>query len=153
MSVGVVGLLLNLVNGPVGTAVEKYFDNKDQADAFKNAVELEVLKNQDNIAAQAGNVILAEAQSESWITASWRPLMMMVFVAIVAINLLVVPYFIAPLFWVIGIPVPEAMAIPDQVWTLLSIGIGGYVGGRSVEKAAKSVAEVVKKKKNSVEDY
>ena len=154
MSIGLIGTLLNVINGPLGTVVEKYFDNQADRDAFKNAVELEVLKNQKQIADQAGNIVLAEAQSEHKITAIWRPVMMLIFVSIIAIHLLIVPYILTPALWLIGVPIPELMPIPEQVWTLLSIGIGGYVGGRSIEKAAGNVAKAIKRnKQNNLEDY
>ena len=143
---GWIGLALQLVNGPVGTAVEKYFDNAKDAEAFKNAVQIEVLKNQKNIEDQAGAIVLAEAQSESWITSSWRPLTMAIFVSLIAISLLIVPYMINPILWAIGYPVIEAPHIPDQIWTLMTIGLGGYVGGRSIEKAASNVAKAMKPK-------
>ena len=69
------------------------------------------------------------------------------------LQILIVPYFLSPILWMIGYPVPELMAIPDQVWTLLTIGIGGYVGGRSIEKAATNVAKVMKPKKRDLGDF
>lgn len=74
------------------------------------------------------DIIVSEAQSESWITRTWRPLVMIDFA--VLINLV--------FFGIIG---PEIMQrlqnIPPQLWTLLSIGIGGYIGGRSGEKIVR----------------
>jgi hypothetical protein len=31
---------------------------------------------------------------------------------------------------------PRFELLPDAVWNLLAIGLGGYIGGRSVEKIA-----------------
>ena len=36
--------------------------------------------------------------------------------------------------------------IPDQLWTVVQIGLGGYVAGRSLEKTASSVVRVLKSK-------
>ena len=33
--------------------------------------------------------------------------------------------------------------VPDQFWGLLKIGIGGYIGGRSLEKITSKVTENV----------
>ena len=154
MSFGLIGTIISALSGPLGTVADRYFDNKDDAAAFKNAVELEVLKNAKSIEDTAGQVILAEAKSEHWLTSSWRPLMMVIFVAVIAIHILVVPYILTPILWLLGSPIPELMDIPEQVWTLLTIGIGGYVGGRSIEKATKSVAEIVSNKKsNDLNDF
>ena len=153
MAFGLIGTIISALSGPLGTVADRYFDNVDDKEAFKNSVELEILKNQKNITDQAGNIILAEAKSESWLTSSWRPLMMVIFVAVIAIQVLIVPYFLTPFLWLIGVPLPELMPIPDQVWNLLTIGIGGYVGGRSIEKATKSISEVVAKSKKSLDDF
>lgn len=80
----------------------------------------------------AMNVIVAEAKSEHWITAAWRPLTMLSFVAIVVNNYIVGPYIGALFGFSITLPIP-----PDM-WALLKLGIGGYVVGRSVEKGIQS---------------
>ena len=36
--------------------------------------------------------------------------------------------------------------IPDQLWLVVQIGLGGYVAGRSLEKTAGSVVKVLKTK-------
>lgn len=152
MAIGIIGTLLSVINGPLGTVVEKYFDNQADKDAFKNAVELEILKNQKQIVDQAGSIVLAEAQSEHWLTSAWRPFTMVLFALVIAINILIIPYIVTPILWMLGVPVPEVMAIPEQVWTLISIGLGGYVGGRSIEKASANIAKVMKSN-NRLEDY
>jgi len=38
-----------------------------------------------------------------------------------------------------------AFRLADQAWTLLQIGLGGYVVGRSAEKIAPKIAESLKK--------
>lgn len=64
------------------------------------------------------NVIVAEAQGQSWLQRNWRPITMMVFLVLVVLN---------SFGWLKNPLAPQA-------WTLLSIGLGGYVVGRSAEK-------------------
>lgn len=71
------------------------------------------------------NVIVAEAQGKSWLQRTWRPLTMMVFLVLVVLD---------SFGWL-----PNPLA--PQAWTLLSIGIGGYVASRGVEK----VSSILKK--------
>jgi hypothetical protein len=78
-------------------------------------------------------IIKAEAQSNSWITRSWRPLTMLVFLA------LVVAYF----FGLQGENFSEVMA--EHLFQLIKIGLGGYVVGRSAEKVVPKVAELFKR--------
>ena len=86
------------------------------------------------IDAQA-KVVAAEAQASSWLTQSWRPLVMLSFAAI-----LVYTFFIGPMFDL------KIVDIPDEMWVLLKVGIGGYVGGRTVEKLAEILPAKLKKK-------
>ena len=141
MALGILGGIISSLAGPLGTVAERYFDNKDDQAAFKNAVELEILKNQKNFEDLASNIVLAEAKSEHWLTASWRPFTMILFALVIAINILIIPYVVIPILWMFSIPVPEFMVIPEQVWTLITIGLGGYVGGRSGEKMVKAWKE------------
>ena len=78
----------------------------------------------------AMNVIVAEAQSEHWVVSAWRPVTMLVFVAIVANNYLLYPYI--SLFW----QAAPLLELPPDLWDLIKIGLGGYVVGRSAEKVS-----------------
>lgn len=79
--------------------------------------------------------IVAEAQSEHWLAANWRPITMLTFVAIIANNYILAPY--TSLMFNVSVQ----LQIPPDMWDLLKIGLGGYVVGRSVEKTAKAWRE------------
>lgn len=57
---------------------------------------------------------------------------MLVFAAIIADNYIVAPYLQAMFH------VDLTLTIPPDMWDLLKLGIGGYVAGRSVEKAVSA---------------
>jgi hypothetical protein len=40
-----------------------------------------------------------------------------------------------------GDQVPLAIELPDELWNLLMIGVGGYIVGRSGEKIAAKVRQ------------
>jgi len=80
----------------------------------------------------AMTIIAAEANSDHWIVAAWRPITMLTFVAIIANNYLLYPYL--SLFWTEA----PMLQLPPDLWSLFKIGLGGYVVGRSVEKATKN---------------
>lgn len=88
------------------------------------AYEAELLRSQ-------ASVITAEAKSDSWITRSWRPITMLTFVALIVWSQF------------------TGAAIPDQMWPLLTIGIGGYMGGRTLEKTVPGVVAALKKKEEA----
>lgn len=75
-------------------------------------------------------IVEAEAKSEHWLTSTWRPITMLTFVALVVADQT-------------GI---LAFRLADQAWTLLQIGLGGYVVGRSAEKIAPGILKALKAK-------
>lgn len=76
-------------------------------------------------------VIVAEAQAGG-IAAKWRPITMLSFVAIIICHYVLFP-MIAVMFPAAA-PVFAAMILPPEMWVLIQVGLGGYAGGRSVEK-------------------
>lgn len=76
------------------------------------------------------DVIIAESGG-GWLQRNWRPIMMMVFVYIIANNYILVPYAAA-----VGLTIPS-LEIPAGMWNLLTVGLGGYVASRGFEKTAK----------------
>lgn len=96
--------------------------------------QVQLLNADKDLAVQQASVITAEVKSESWLARNWRPILMLVFTFIIANN-----YIFAPMFSITVLP------IPDQMWELLKLGIGGYIVGRSVEKIAPDVVTALKK--------
>ena len=100
------------------TIKQKMFEIQTQA--FMKAEEYE-----SQLLDAKKTIITAEAQSQSWIASNWRPVTMLSFLILVVLDS----------FGLLANPLaPEA-------WTLLQIGLGGYVVGRSAEK----VTQVLKK--------
>lgn len=122
--------LISSVAGPLMKGlfdvIDQSIEDKDQAARIKSVLQQKVLDGQMKEIEAAANIIVAEAQGESWLQRNWRPLLMCLFGVIVANNYVVVPIFGT-----------AAADIPNDMWDLLKIGIGGYVVGRSVEKGVK----------------
>ena len=74
-------------------------------------------------------VIVAEAKSEHWLTANWRPIVMLVFVALISAHWI---GWTAP-----GLTEAEVLSLLD----IVKVGLGGYVVGRSAEKVVKAHKE------------
>lgn len=73
------------------------------------------------------SIVLAEAKSESWIAANWRPITMLTFLVLVVCD---------AFGWL-----PFRLA--GEAWSLLQLGLGGYVVGRSVEKTAGPIVAAI----------
>ena len=80
----------------------------------------------------AMTVVVAEAKSDHFIVAAWRPITMLTFVFIVANNYIIYPYL--NLLFDTGVE----LDLPPDLWNLIKIGLGGYVVGRSGEKMVKA---------------
>lgn len=121
----------NVIDGVLGL-IDQSVEDKDKAREAKAAITQALMasdltKFAEQIKAQA-SIVLAEAQGQSWLQRNWRPLLMLTIVAIVANNYLVAPYARA-----MGLDAPM-LDLPERLWDLMSIGLGGYVVGRSGEK-------------------
>ena len=76
----------------IGTVLDKIFpDPEAAADAKLKLLELQISGDLQLIEKSA-SVITAEANSEHWLVAAWRPITMLIFVAIIANNYILAPY-------------------------------------------------------------
>ena len=92
----------------------------------------------DQLKARAA-IIEAEAKSGNWLTSSWRPVTMYVFL------------FMLVSYW-FGWVDPTARITPellDKIFTLLQIGLGGYIVSRGVEKVVPATMQAMKKKEQT----
>ena len=116
--------------GALMPVAEKVFDRvlpdeKAKAEAMAQ-MQTAMMQHSAEIEKAAASVVLAEAKGESWLQRNWRPMLMCLFGYIVAHNYVLVP--------VLGLtPTP----MPDHLWELLKIGIGGYIVSRGAEKGIK----------------
>lgn len=127
-------MIKELLGAGLGTAVDnvlgRFFEDKDQAAKAAQELRIAMLEHEQTAQKVARDVVVAEANSKHWVTSAWRPITMLTFVAIVANNYILAPYL--DLFFEAGL----VLEMPDQLWSLIQIGLGGYVVGRSGEKIA-----------------
>ena len=118
----------------IGTAlIDRIFpDPKAAAEAKLKLFELQQSGELALLTAQS-SVITAEVNSQSWLTRSWRPILMLTFGALIVARWL---GWTAP-------NLTEAEYL--KLWDIVQIGIGGYTIGRSVETVATTVAQAIKK--------
>lgn len=77
-------------------------------------------------------IVQAEAASQHWLAANWRPLLMLTFGALI----------VARWFGWAAPALSEAEYL--KLWDIVQFGLGGYVVGRSVEKVVPSIADAIK---------
>ena len=120
--------MLAAILGFLTPLVDRFFDNKDQADKFKAEISAALLQNEAELRKAQRDIIIAEAQGQSWLQRNWRPILMLSIVVIVVNNYVLFPY--ARLFGIQAV----SLDLPPELFNLMTVGVGGYVLGRSGEK-------------------
>lgn len=110
---------------PVTNLIDEIHTSDEERDKLRNElakiesqVGLKLLDYERQLLDAQSNIILAEASGGSWLQKSWRPITMLTFLILVVAD---------SFGWL-------ANPLAREAWTLLQIGLGGYVIGRSAEK-------------------
>ncbi|WP_353979405.1 3TM-type holin [Salinicola endophyticus] len=119
---------LGAVISPVLDIVDKAVTDKDEAARLKAELTRQLITERSKSLDARMQVVMAEANGESWLQRNWRPLLMLVIVAIVANNYLVAPYLGA--MFGVGLTLP----LPQSLWDLMTLGVGGYIAGQTAER-------------------
>ncbi len=113
--------------------IEKAVPDKDLQEKLKAQLQTQLLQSHTQELTAAAKIVEAEAKA-GWFASSWRPLLMYVLIFILVWN-----YVIGPVIKVFTGAV-ISFELPGDVWTLLNVGLGGYVVGRSAESVARTMA-------------
>ncbi len=115
-----------------GKLIDRLWPDKAQQDQARLAL-LE-LAQKGELAELTGRaeIVKAEAASSHWLAASWRPILMLTFGALIVARWL---GYSAP-----GISEAEVL----KLWDIVELGLGGYVIGRSAEKIIPAAAAAMK---------
>lgn len=126
---------ISQVIASITSGLDELITSKEERDVLRNQLyemkytlvekameaELRILESKTQI-------ITAEAQGESWLQRSWRPVTALTFLVLIVLHHL-------------GFLQIE---ITDQMWDLLQIMIGGYVVSRGIEKAVPAAVEAIR---------
>jgi len=115
------------------STIEKAVPDRDLQEKLKAQLNQQLLQSSTEELKAAASIVEAEAKA-GWFTASWRPLLMYVLIFILVWN-----YILGPVIKIFTGSI-ITFELPGDVWTLLQIGLGGYVIGRSGEGIARSLA-------------
>lgn len=131
MSIGVVDLIAGIFK-PAAELIDELHTSEDERlkakahllDVQAAAMERVFVYEQATLEAKA-KIVHAEASSKHWLTANWRPITMLTFLALAVGD---------SLGWL-------STPLRDEAWTLLTIGLSGYIAGRSGEKIARTLKD------------
>ena len=102
------------------TSDEEKLTLKNKLTVIQNEMHSKVIDYETKLLDSQSSIIIAEASGQSWMQRSWRPITMLTFLGLVVFD---------SFGWL-------ANPLAAEAWTLLQIGLGGYVTGRSIEKVA-----------------
>ncbi|WP_299948291.1 3TM-type holin [uncultured Microbulbifer sp.] len=117
---------ISAISGLIGKAIDKAFPDKSEANRLKAEIDCQLIAMDFKELESATSVITAEAGGESWLQRCWRPIAMLTFVSLVVAHWL---GWTAP-----NLSEEQTLALLE----IVKIGLGGYVVGRSAEKAIKT---------------
>lgn len=129
--------LLPILGGIFGQITKSIFP--DPADELKRMelqqqLQLALLQQSAAIEAASADIVKTEAASSHWLAANWRPMLMVFFAGLIGAR-----WF----GWSAqGISETEYL----KLWDIVQLGLGGYVIGRSAEKALPGVVAAMRGK-------
>ena len=117
-----------------GKLIDRLWPDPAQRDQAKLALMEMAQKGElAEFTARAG-IVNTEAASNHWLAANWRPLLMLTFGALI----------VARWFGWAAPNLSEAEYL--QLWSIVELGLGGYVIGRSAEKIIPAAAAALGKR-------
>ena len=134
----IVATIFGLLKGPLSRVLESYVSDLELRRKLQAELETQFLVQLGKSEELAAGIVTAEINSEHWLTRSWRPLLMLLLMGFLVLVGAILP--LADL--IVGHPIrfePRWSALPPEFWSFLMVGMGGYVGGRSLEKVAGMV--------------
>jgi len=125
-----------LINTIKGGSPEEKLAAQTQLMEIQSAFQTKLLEADLQFAAAQRDVIVSEATGHSWLQRNWRPLTMLTMV-----------FFIGVIVWTGGYVNGRELDhdFVMEILSIIKIGLGGYVIGRSAEKIAPQVATLFKK--------
>jgi hypothetical protein len=130
-------VILSFIKGPLFSIIDKLIPDASLKERLKSEIDIRLLQSDDRLAELQRDLLTIELRSESWLTRSWRPMLMYLIMLMLAVYGLLLPMFEAMFGKLDGFE-PRWHQFPDGLWTLLMLGVGGYIGGRTVEKLVRA---------------
>jgi len=107
------------------TSEEERLEQKAHLLEVQATVMQEALDYERGMLEAKAKIVHAEASSDHWLAANWRPIAMLTFLALAVGD---------SMGWLVS-------PLRDEAWMLLQLGLGGYVVGRSGEKIVKTIKQ------------
>jgi hypothetical protein len=122
----------------LSTTDEERLNAQAKLREIEAGIEKSMNDHMNKVVAAQRSILEKEIGSESKFVKYWRPALMWLIITILGFNFLFVPVveFIRTSFD-LNFWIPQTIDLPSQMWSMLTIGLGGYVTGRSAVQFAE----------------
>jgi hypothetical protein len=134
---GLVDGAIGIINSIKGGSPEEKFAAQQAILQLQTEFQEKLLEADLAFANAQRDTIVAEANGHSWLQRNWRPISMLVFVFFIGVIIFTGGY-------VNGRELDKDFVL--EILSIIKVGLGGYVVGRSAEKIVPQVAQIFKKK-------
>ena len=133
-------MIANAALGPVLDVFKdlggKWINKQISEEQFRTEVQKALLLAMTNLWSEQGKVIIAEIQSDDRVTRLWRPMTAISFAFVMIWYAFFVPIAVG---WLGMPPLAVGDKLLEWIMSLLTLCIGGYIGGRTVEKVTDTI--------------
>lgn len=134
----IASLLVGALTGPLTSSiveiVKGYNGRKVNEKEIEAAVSKAILEASASLAKEQAGVITKELDGRDLISRIWRPLVVLSCSGVLLAYALVFPVMVA---WFGFAPVKVGDTLLNWIFTLVSMGLGGYVGGNIIDSVAR----------------
>lgn len=135
-----ISILAKLLAGPlIGKVVDlviSYQGRKLSEAAVRAEVEQTILGVFAEVSKSQASIIEAEMRGEGWLQRNWRPIVAVCFAFVIAFYGIITPIMVS---WFGAPPVRVGDDLLKWIMDAVVICLGGYIGGRSLEKIVTTI--------------
>lgn len=128
--------------GPFTDIWKKYLDKEITEEQLKAEVSKVLINALGPMVEAQASVVIAEVKSESWLTRNWRPIVALTAFFSYWYVIIVYPHLH---LWLGGNMPENALGFGEagleNLFWLTAVCVGGYVGGRSLEKITDKITQ------------
>lgn len=115
-------MILSAIFKALDTVADKIWPDAGEKEANLTLIKSQLIEQEATIIKESASVIRAEVGGDNWLQKSWRPITMIWFLVLISA------------YWFGFTPPNMPVQIVDSLFSLVQLGLGGYVIGRSAEK-------------------
>ena len=129
--------ILKAIGKELLSVIDQAVEDKDLKQKLQAEIKSKLLSASMDIVKYQSQIIQAEAKSESWLTRTWRPIVMLTFTVLIVAD------------W-LGYTAPNlSPELKLKLFDIIHLGLGGYVIGRSFEKTLPRITEYLDRRRNT----